>query len=84
MFYIYGADKSKATNKAENLLIASMQQYKTFILGRDYTVEQLYKLHPNTKQIPHIYNGLDYIGGIKELYDYLYTVNKFYGEQNDN
>ena len=84
MFYIYGAEGSKATEKAENLLMASMQQHKTFIFGRDYTVEQLYKLHPNTKQIPHVYHGFTYVGGVKELYDFLYTVNKFYGEENDN
>jgi hypothetical protein len=84
MFYIYGAEGSKATDKAENLLIACMQQYKTFIFGKDYSLEQLYKLHPDTKQIPHIYHGFTYIGGVKELYDYLYTVTKFYGEENDN
>ena len=45
---------------------------KLFILGEDYTREQLEKLIPGTTFVPHVYHNLNYIGGIKELHDYLY------------
>lgn len=77
MFYIYGAEKSHATNRAENLLVACKKKCKLFILGKDYTVQQLHILVPNTKCVPHIYDGTKYIGGVKELYDYLYVMAKF-------
>jgi ferredoxin-fold anticodon binding domain-containing protein len=77
MYYIYGATKSAATDKAENLLIACKMQYKIFVLGKDYTVEQLQRLVPKTETLPHIYDGTKYIGGLKDLYDYLYILTKF-------
>jgi hypothetical protein len=82
MFYIYGARKSRATDQAENLLIVCQKQYKVFFLGEDYTINQLHRLIPNTKHVPHIYDGLIYVGGTKELYDYLYKVIKFDEENN--
>lgn len=83
MFYIYGAKNSKATNTAENLVITCDKQYKLFILGRDYTVDQLQKLVPETDSVPHIFDGTKYVGGIKQLYDYLYEMVKFDEEKND-
>jgi hypothetical protein len=83
MFYIYGAKNSLATEKAENLLIICQKDYKTFILGKDYTIQQLHRLIPETNHVPHIYDGPKYIGGLKELYDYLYTMIKFDEERND-
>ena len=82
MFYVYGAKSSKATETAENLLIMCQMNYKVFILGKDYTVAQLQKLVPETDSVPHIYDGVNYVGGIKELYDYLYTMVKFDGKEN--
>lgn len=84
MYYIYGAERSRATDKAETLLASCLQKYKIFFIGRDYTVEQLRRLHPNTNQIPHVYYGFEYVGGLKELYDHLYTVTKFYDGENEN
>jgi hypothetical protein len=83
MFYIYGAENSKATDKAENLLLACHQQYKIFLIGKHYTVNQLLRLHPETKQIPHVYHGLSYIGGLKELYDHLYELTKLDNDEDD-
>jgi hypothetical protein len=72
-YYIYGAVGSKATEKAEMLLTICRRQYKLFILGEDYTRAQLEKMIPGTNMVPHIYHGFNYIGGINELHDYLYS-----------
>lgn len=77
MFYIYGAKNSKATDKAEQLVVLCQKPYKLFILGTDYTVAQLQKLIPGTDSVPHVFDGVNYIGGTKELYDYLYSMVKF-------
>lgn len=76
-YYVYGAENSKTTNKVELLLTVCRRQYKLFILGQDYTIHQLQKLIPETNFVPHIYHDAKYIGGIKELYDYLYIEVKF-------
>jgi hypothetical protein len=73
MYYIYGAEDSKTTWKVETLLTVCRRDYKLFLLGQDYTIAQLQKLVPDTNFVPHIYHGAHYIGGIKELYDYLYS-----------
>ena len=84
MFYVYGAKNSKATETAENLLLMCAMPHKLFILGEGYTVAQLQKLVPGTDSVPHIYDGVNYVGGTKELYDYLYTKVKFENEgEND-
>jgi len=80
MFYIYGAENSRATEKTENLLVVCKRRYKLFLLHRDYTIKQLQRLQPETTVIPHIYDDVKYVGGLKELYDYLYTVIKFEDE----
>ena len=72
-YYIYGAISSKATDKAELILTVARRPYKLFILGQDYTREQLEKLIPGTNIVPHIYHGFNYVGGVKELHDYLYS-----------
>lgn len=73
MFFIYGADESKASKKAEYLLGVTGFQYRFFSLDRDYTRDQLQRLIPGTKVIPHIFHNTKYVGGLKELYDYLYN-----------
>jgi hypothetical protein len=83
MYYIYGAKKSNATDKAENLLIVCNKQYKTFILGTDYTIDQLHRLIPGTETLPHIYDGTKYVGGLKDLYDYLYIATRFNEDEED-
>ena len=42
-------------------------------MGQDYSIDQLRILVPETNFVPHIYHDAKYIGGIKELYDYLYS-----------
>jgi hypothetical protein len=72
MFFIYGARNSKACDKAEFLLYSMKYEYRMYLYGIDYTLNQLQRLQPNTQTVPHIYHGTKYIGGIKELYEYLY------------
>jgi hypothetical protein len=72
MFYVYGAQNSRATDRTELLLSVCRRPYKLFILGEDFSKDQLLKLIPETTFIPHIFENLNYVGGIKELYDYLY------------
>lgn len=84
MYYIYGAQGSIATDKAENLLLICKKDHKVFIFGKDYNIVQLQRLIPGTEVVPHIYLDTKYIGGLKELYDHLYSVVKFEdGETND-
>jgi hypothetical protein len=84
-YFVYGAEDSKTTNKVEMLLSICNRQYKLFLLGKDYTREQLNILVPETDFVPHIYHNAKYIGGIKELYDYLYSevkMEKQYQQEN--
>ena len=72
-YYVYGAEESETTRKVELLLVVCRRDYKIFWLGEDYSIEQLRILVPETNFVPHIYHDAKYIGGIKELYDYLYS-----------
>jgi glutaredoxin len=78
MFFIYGAPNSKACEKAEFLLYTMNYEYRMYLYEIDYTLNQLQRLHPGTQTVPHIYYGTKYIGGVKELYEYLYN-----GQDND-
>lgn len=71
MFFIYGAENSKACDKAEFMLYTLGVHYRMYIFGRDYTIKQLHRLIPGAETVPHIYHGVKYIGGIKELSQYL-------------
>lgn len=73
MFFIYGADNSRACDKAEFLLYSTGLEYKIYVYGRDYTLKQLQRLVPGTDTVPHIYHGAKYIGGVKELFHYLHS-----------
>jgi glutaredoxin len=73
MFFIYGASNSKACEKAELLLHATRANYRFYVYGRDYNLSQLQRLVPGATTVPQIFYGTQYIGGIKELYDYIYT-----------
>ena len=72
MFFIYGADGSRACDKAEFILFTLGHDYRHYVYGRDYTLNQLQKLVPGANSVPQIFLGAKYIGGIKELYEYLY------------
>jgi glutaredoxin len=71
MFFIYGALNSKASERAEILLYAMQQEYRFYAYGRDYTLAQLRRLVPGADSVPQIFYGTQYIGGIKELYEYI-------------
>ncbi len=73
MFFIYGAENSKACDKAEFLLYSMSLEYRLYIFGRDYTLKQLHRLVPDATTVPHIYHGAKYIGGVKELYEYIHS-----------
>lgn len=75
-YFVYGAEGSRTTNKVEMLLSICNRQYRLFILGKDYTKDQLNILVPETDFVPHIFQDAKYIGGIKELYDHLYSEMK--------
>lgn len=71
MFFIYGALQSKACDKAEFILHTLGYQYRMYHLGVDYSLQQLERLVPGVKTVPQIYSGTKYIGGVKELYEFL-------------
>lgn len=72
MFFIYGAEGSKACDKAEFILYTLGHEYRHYLYGRDYTLNQLQRIVPGATTVPQIFLGVKYIGGIKELYEYLY------------
>lgn len=72
MYFIYGAENSRATDQAENLLIITNNEYKVFYFEKHYTLQQIQRLQPGTTVVPHIYKNAEYIGGLKELYNHLY------------
>lgn len=72
MFFVYGADNSRACDKAEFLLYAAGLEYRIYVYGRDYTLRQLQRLVPGTETVPHIFHGAKYIGGVQQLFHYLH------------
>lgn len=83
MFFIYGAENSKACDKAEFMLYTLGVQYRLYIFGRDYTLKQLQRLIPGTETVPHIYHGAKYVGGIKELGEYLKNEEVIYESRSE-
>lgn len=81
MFFVYGAENSRACDKAEFLLYTMNLDYRIYIFGRDYTIKQLNRLIPNASTVPHVYHGTKYIGGVKELYTYLHGEEIIKNEQ---
>jgi hypothetical protein len=71
MFFIYGAANSRACDKVEFILYTLGYDYRFYVYGRDYTLNQLQRLIPKCQTVPQIYHGTKYIGGLKELYEYL-------------
>jgi glutaredoxin len=45
--------------------------YRMYYLNVDYTLTQLQRLIPDVKTVPQIYHGTKYIGGLKELHEFL-------------
>lgn len=58
-------DQSKALLESEGL------EYNELMLDLDVTVEQLKQLVPGAKSVPQIMDDGLYIGGFKELKEYL-------------
>lgn len=73
MFFIYGKHNSKACDKAEFLLYTLGHEYRFYILGRDFTIAQFQRFLPGVDTVPQIFYNTSYIGGIKDLYEYLYS-----------
>lgn len=73
MFFVYGAQNSRACEKAELLLYATQKEYRFYVFGRDYTLNQLQRLVPGANSVPQIFHGTKYLGGIRELYEFVYT-----------
>lgn len=71
MFFIYGANNSKACDRAELLLYTLGYDYRIYRIGIDYTIKQLERLVPGVKTVPQVYHGTQYIGGMRELYEFL-------------
>lgn len=85
MFFVYGAEGGRGTEKAEYLLTMTGFPYRLFLLDKDYTRDQLERLIPGTRVVPHIFHNTKYVGTVKDLYDYLYNEVKEreYGENDD-
>jgi glutaredoxin len=73
MFFIYGRLDSKACDKAEFLLYTLGYEYRFYVLGRDFTLKQFNRLLPNEDTVPQVFYNTKHIGGIRDLYEYLYT-----------
>jgi glutaredoxin len=73
MFFIYGKYDSKACDRAEFLLYTLNYEYRFYILGKDFTLAQFQRFFPERNTVPQIFYNTSYIGGIKELYEYLYS-----------
>ena len=73
MYYVYGAKDSRATNRAEFILYTTKTPYRLFLSNKDYTIKQLGSLIPNVKTVPQVFKQSTHIGGLKELYDELYS-----------
>jgi glutaredoxin len=71
MFFVYGANNSKACDRAEFLLCTLGYEYKIYRINVHYTLAQLERLVPGVKTVPQIYHGTQYIGGMKELNEFL-------------
>lgn len=84
MFFVYGAYNSKACDKAEFLLYSMGLDYRLYIFGRDYTMNQLSKMIPGVNSVPQIFHGTKYIGGVRELYDYVNSERVIYAAKNES
>jgi glutaredoxin len=74
MFFIYGAANSRACDRVEFILYTLGHDYRFYIYGKDYDLNQLQRLIPNCRTVPQIYYGTKYIGGLRELYEYLQPI----------
>jgi glutaredoxin len=71
MITIYSRPGCKWCETSKSLLELKGIQYNELMLDLDITVEQLKKLVPGAKSVPQIMDDSIYIGGYKELVEYL-------------
>jgi glutaredoxin len=71
VFIIYGALESKACYRAEFCLRTLGCNYRVYYIGLHFTAAQIERLIPGVKTIPQIFYGTKYIGGLKELHEFL-------------
>lgn len=64
---IYSKDNCPYCVQAKNLLKYKNIELKEYVLGKDYTKEQLLELLPNARTVPQIFLDEEYIGGFEDL-----------------
>lgn len=77
MFFVYGKYNSKACDKAEFLLYTLGYEYRFYALGVDFTLDQFQRFMPGVNTVPQIFHNTDYVGGVKDLYEYLHKNKSF-------
>jgi len=71
MITIYSRPGCKWCETSKSLLELKGLEYNELMLDVDITVDQLKKLVPGAKSVPQIMSDNLYIGGYKELTEYL-------------
>lgn len=71
MITIYSRPGCKWCETSKSILELKGVEYNELMLDVDITVDQLKKLVPGAKSVPQIMNDSIYIGGYKELVEYL-------------
>lgn len=74
MITIYSRPGCKWCETSKSLLELKGVEYNELMLDVDITVDQLKTLVPGAKSVPQIMNDDIYIGGYKELTQYLEKV----------
>tara|TARA_R100000951_G_scaffold43974_1_gene37109 strand:- start:2682 stop:2906 length:225 start_codon:yes stop_codon:yes gene_type:complete len=71
MITIYSRPGCKWCETSKSILELKAIEYNELMLDVDITVEQLKELVPGAKSVPQIMDGGIYVGGYKELVEYL-------------
>jgi glutathione-dependent peroxiredoxin len=74
MITVYSRPGCKWCETSKTLLELKGVEYNELMLDVDITVEQLKQLVPGAKSVPQIMDDGTYIGGYKELTQYLEKV----------
>lgn len=74
MITVYSRPGCKWCETSKSLLELKGVEYNELMLDVDITVEQLKQLVPGAKSVPQIMDDGTYIGGYKELTQYLEKV----------
>ena len=71
MITIYSRPNCKWCDQSKALLESKGLEYNELMLDLDVTVEQLKQLVPGAKSVPQIMDDGLYVGGFRELREYL-------------